>query len=98
MKKNEKAYMAVYAKEWHFVMRGDEGKFIKLPNTECYRLKILIRIFTVHLECLPLTEHPFAKTDEVKRGLRTTQVVRITPRDGFWEVVTKSGTIYRLIK
>ena len=85
----------VYIESYKFMLGNnrDKNKTV-LPFQEEEKVKEAIQHIPVYIAGKPLTKHPYlGNTDTVK----SSRIMEMMQKDGFWEATTFSGTCYRLL-
>ena len=84
----------VYATDYKFMLGSNEDeRQVLLPFQELEKVKESIQNIFIYLAVTPLTGHPHLGY----KRLRTSRIIKMEKKDGFWEATTSSGTCYRLI-
>lgn len=83
----------VYAQNFKFITGDANLKIFRNPVLA----KELIASLSLHLIVTPLTNHPYLKFSNKTLEVRSSRLVSLEEKDGFWEAQSVTGTIYRLI-
>lgn len=84
----------VYAEQFKFMLGENQNDEVKLPYQDIKRVMDSIQFLPIYIISYPLTKHPYL---EENCKVKSSRIKNMEAKDGFCEVTTYSGTIYRLI-
>ena len=83
----------VYAENFKFITGDGNIKIFRNP----YMVREKLGFLPIHLIVTPLTSHPYLNFSNKTLEVKSTRLVSLEEKDGFWEARSNTGTIYRLI-
>ena len=84
----------IYTENFVFMLGEKTDEEVRLPYQDIKRVMDSIPYLQMYLFCIPLTNHPNLGGN---CRIKSSSIIDMEEKEGFCEVTTKSGSIYRLI-